>query len=333
MADEEVAQDAPVELVPSSVDTSINLSAQPDEIDEDGFSTDTALQEFLDQDEGVEDSEQGRPESPSLVEQAQETAEDSVETGQTTPPQAEATQPSDLPEQSQPVAETPRTAEQVLSSLGLLPTGLGQAQEQVSQPLPAAAAPAPEPTPETGAYQTAIDHLAEHRFSLDPTVAEDFAAEGNDSIAKWAPQFASRVYLDAVQTSLAQVAQMLPTMLAQYAQQQTEQQRYDEAFYSFWNERGYDLRQHEPDIVSLGRAYLQANPSTSVAAAIQQVGAQLIVSKQLAPAGQQPVQAAPDPRTVSFQSASTSPGALAPQTQLSGFAALDDELFGVEEEY
>ena len=231
---------------------------------------------------------------------------------QTQPADAGAQQTTDTappPDQSQ---VQPQSAEAILQSMGLLPEGFEvpagaegeqptqtQVQPQTQQPAPPVQTQQQQP-PEQTQTQTQpeqtqtqptleqvrnqqIEELARTQYALDKDTVEVLEAEGNTELAKLVPQIASRVFVDAVQATMANLAQMLPGILDQRETQRAESAKYEEAFYSFWDSRGFDLREHEGDLRSIGQAYRSVNPTGKADEFITNVGAQLIIAKQLTP--------------------------------------------------
>ena len=132
-----------------------------------------------------------------------------------------------------------------------------------------------------------------------------------------APRFAATIFMDAVQATYSQVMQALPAMVQQLNDQQSESQKYENAFYDFWDQRGFDLREHEQELAVLGNAYRGVNPTARPEDVITQVGAQLILAKQLAPKeGVQGQGTSTEPaKTPPFNSAAGAPGVLPPGPQ------------------
>ena len=216
---------------------------------------------------------------------------------------------------STPPQDGPKSAETILQELGLLPTGItpggitqvtkpqvtqpgvtqpqdqqlqiqqqGVAQPQVQQPgvtqpvVPQAQQPSYEDV-----IKQQVDTLASQHYKLDEKTVEVLQAEGNETLIDLAPQLAARVFVDAVQATIQQVAQMLPAMMQQNNQQVEREQKHAEAFYTFWDERGFDLREYDTDLQQIGNAYLTANPATTLQDGIAKIGAHLIVAKELKP--------------------------------------------------
>ena len=236
------------------------------------------------------------------------------------------TQPA-TPAAGQPPAEQ-------RSAVGTPPTD--PAAQSVAQPAagqPPTGQPAVDPTQGQLApaqdyaqvRQQQIDILAANQYKLDNATVEALRAEGNEQLIELAPKWSAAIFMDAVTATMHQVAQALPTMMQQFQAQQTQNQKYEEAFHKFWDERGFDLRGHSEDLAALGAAYWSANPNTTPGQVIQNIGAQLILAKQLSPrAGVSAVPAAPtsngngqsaagDPAaTPAFSSAAAAPGATPP---------------------
>ena len=118
---------------------------------------------------------------------------------------------------------------------------------------------------------------------LDNETVEALKAEGSEKMIEFAPKFAATIFMDAVSATMNQVVQILPTMMQQFSNQQAHNQKYEDAFHSFWDQRGFDLREHGNELAAIGSAYRNANPQAKPEDVITNIGAQLILAKQLAP--------------------------------------------------
>ena len=198
----------------------------------------------------------------------------------------------------------PRSAAEILQEKGLLPQGY-QAPQQA--PMPQAPpqqqyvqqqqqyVPQPQqqqPLSPDQVINQQIDMLAQNHYTLDKETVEELEATGNEKLVGLVPQLVSRAFVDAITVSQQHMAQMLPVMMEQFNAQQRVNQQSAEAFYEFWDERGYDLRAHDEELTQMAMAYVGQNPHTDLPTAIQNIGAQVIIARQIHPAGEQ-AQAAP----------------------------------------
>ena len=259
-----------------------------------------------------------------------------------------ATPPATTGDPATPPA-TPVTAEEHLQALGLLPAGFtppaasttattGQPPATpastpatttpattVTDPNAPAAQPAQAGQPATTAQPNAadvraqqIDVLAKQHYALDKDTVEAMRAEGNDALIELIPRINATVFADAVTATMQQVVQVMPTLLAQHEQQQSHRQKYEDAFHNFWDSRGFDLREHSTEIASYMRAYVNANPKSTIEDVMTNAGAQLIIAKQITPKGQAATTATPPGTVVATNGngvtppASTTPGVTTP---------------------
>ena len=197
--------------------------------------TEEQLDDLLEIDEGGAEEEvvavaevapevppEATPEPEPAPEQAaatEETPSAPAETPEVAPatPEAEA--------EPAPPQAAPLSAGDVLNSMGLLPEGFKAAEPTPAEPAPAAAPAAtevavqPEP-PKTPTYDEVVNQqietLASQHYALDQETVEALKAEGNEQLVEFVPKFAARIFVDAVQATVAQVAQTMPTMIAQY---------------------------------------------------------------------------------------------------------------------
>jgi len=279
--------------------------------------------EHLDEDAGVPDESSADPAQPQLdgeqqTDDQQAAAEEDLppapaETQPETSPEAKAD------EQPAPPADAPPSVQDVLASMGLLPQGYEQPAGQVpSQPqgiqqnpavaqppapvqqpqMPVQQMPAPQPVQpvaqgvqpppvqneaEQFSRQQHLDTLATEHFKLDDKVVEALEAEGNEQLAEILPKLMAQTFADAVQATTHVLSQSIPTMVQDTQAQQMQAQKAEEAFYTFWDSRGYNLREYDQDLTNIGNAFLTANPNAQLADCIPNIGAQLILAKQIMP--------------------------------------------------
>ena len=255
-----------------------------------------------------------------------------------------ASQAGDLPSQPQPM-----TREELLTSLGIAPTTV-----PVAEPTPAPQAQPAQPAPAPGLAEgqlqqlqqqqqqqqtqtfeqvrdQQIQQLADNHYALDEEAVELLSTEPEKVFARGL----SRVFMDAVQATTQQLVQALPGLVQGLQSQQEENTRYEDVLYQFWGSRGFDLKEHESDLAAAGAAYRMSNPNASADEIIQQIGAQVILAKQIVPLalqGGQPPNGgqAPTPQPAPFQSGAAAPGVLGTQPALEGYAAVDQQLFAEE---
>ena len=270
--------------------------------------TEDAVDEPETQSEPIDATEE--PEAPAVEEPAP------VEelTGQEPIPVEEEEVPETEASEAPPPAQ-PRSAAEILQEKGLLPQGY-QAPQGAYQPQAPPQqqyvqhqqqyVPQPQqqqPLSQEQIINQQIEMLAQNHYGLDKETVEELEATGNEKLVQLVPQLVSRAFVDAIMVSEQHMAQRLPVMMEQFnAQQQVNQQSAD-AFYEFWEGQGYDLRQYDNDLTSMAMAYVSQNPQTDLPNAIQNIGAQLIIAKQLSPAGEQAAQAMPQQRQPAFNSA------------------------------
>ena len=330
---------------------------------------DPEMLDFLQNEDYGEETEiePAQPTPPVTEEQPAPAAAD--EPPQVQPAQQEPAQ--EQPPQSEAPAQEPELtpAQKLLQDLGLMPQGMAaqsadpapqpapevQAQPQqplqpqpVQQPVPQAApvqAPVQQPVTDaqTQAYvqnvrEQQVHQLAANTYALDKETQDALEASGNEALIPLIPQYAARVFVDAVQAIGGHMRNVVPQMVGPLMQQQQQHRLNEEAFYTFWDGQGYNLREHEGAIQQSGLAFRQQNPNASPADFIKHVGAMVVVGQQLAGQAQQqaqvqPAQPQPQPQQAApFQSAAAGPSAHQPQPQLSGWEALDNELFAEEYE-
>ena len=218
----------------------------------------------------------------------------------------------------------------------------------VEEPAPAAAPPAEEPPAETPTapvpvaapeltaeqvqqqYQTWRGEqeaaLAAHHYAID----EETAQRLNDEPGVAIPQLMARVHVDSMVSTLGYVANQLPAMIDQAMQRREARSSNEDTFFERWP----DLKaaEHGEAIGLIGNAYRQANPGATPEQFIRDVGAQTMVAFGLA-LGNAPVAEAPQtPAAKPFTPANASPPSSSPAPQKTGFAAVDDELFGQGDE-
>ena len=239
-------------------------------------------------------------------------------------------EPTEAPET--PPSTEPQSAEAILAEMGLLPQGFQQdvpvqwqpQQQPVQQQAPPVQQPAYQqnwqqqqaPPP---SWQEVVDQqvemLAQNHYALDSETVEELEAAGEGKLAQVLPRLTARGFVDAVQVVQHHIAQTLPQMMEQYHMQQDINQRSADAFYGFWEQRGFNLRDFDSDLEQIGAAYVQANPQISQAQAIQDIGAQLIISRQLQPNGSNQTQPQQQPQGQPFVSAAGTGASKGPSPQ------------------
>ena len=101
-------------------------------------------------------------------------------------------------------------------------------------------------------------------------------------------------------------------------------------FHTFWDERGFDLREYDSELHNIGQSYLAANPSANIVDCISNIGAQLIIARQLQPKNGASSVSQPQINN-GFKSAAESGGASAPPAQKSDFEVMFEELEKIED--
>lgn len=184
-------------------------------------------------------------------------------------------------------------------------------------------------TPEEQAQQLA--DFNEHAVNLlaDQVyrVSEEEVAAFQEDPGKMLPQFAGRLHMQIMQAATMNVLRLMPQVLDNYNAQQTQGDKFKEAFY----EANKDLNhaEHGQRVLQFGRMYRQANPQATNEQFINDVGAWVRTSLGLA----QPVQPSQQqqqtpPPAAPYQPAGAGAMGAAPQGN-SGNEF--EELFNIEE--
>ena len=145
--------------------------------------------------------------------------------------QLDAQGQSQHPQQSQPVPPAP--------TVPVAPT-------PPTQPLPPAPTVPTQSTPSPTANvdqalqqqqaeafrNSQIEALAKGHFALDKETVESLEDEGNEALANLIPQLAAKVFVDAVQSTTVQFAQILPVLMDQYQKEQAYHKNMKMRFFS-----------------------------------------------------------------------------------------------------
>ena len=293
------------------------------------------------------------------------TSSDASETSQTSQTDASASPPKDEPPSVQTILQqmgllpagmtdpAAQSQEQQGQQIPQVPQEQPQVQPQVppigQQPvqqqlpgMPPVSSQQPEvPTPQQqpqldfeAVRNQQIEELATKQYNFDAETVEALTAEGSEQMATLAPRLAARVLMDSVLATTSQLRQVLPTMIDQHFQTVERSKKYEEAFYTFWDSRGFDLREHDADLQSLGKAFTQVNPQGTPDDFITQVGAQVILAKQLRPIGQEAFQTnSQETAPIPFQSASATPGVSSGAPQLNPMEQFLEDVISEDADY
>ena len=120
-------------------------------------------------------------------------------------------------------------------------------------------------------FEQRVEALAQNVYALDDATREALDSEPSKVI----PQLAGRLHMQVLTTALTQVAQMLPTALQEFSQQNTANQEAEDAFYSEWS----SLKPHSQTVEKVAAVYMQMNPGVEREKAIKDIGT--MVSVQL----------------------------------------------------
>ncbi len=189
-----------------------------------------------------------------------------------------------------------------------------EAEPKVEEPAPGPAAPpaevAPVQQPEPAepvapmapvltaeqvqeAYATqredAIALLAKEQYALAPETVEALTETLGEDFVKDIPRMLSRVFVDAVGSSMQRTLQILPQAIASVMESRTQSDKSEVAFYTKWP----GLREHHPKVVQFAQAYRAVNPAASEDDFIQDVGAQVSVAMRIPIEGAAPAAVVP----------------------------------------
>lgn len=136
-----------------------------------------------------------------------------------------------------------------------------QAPQQPAQPV------TPEAMKEAEqAYLQQLETL--YRFDDDTAIRLQTEPE------KVLPSLAAKLHMDVMRTVLAQVNGMLPQAMQEQTQAFTRETKAKDMFYSAWPE----LREHEAEVVKVGKMFRELNPSAPADVAVQKIGELVMVS-------------------------------------------------------
>ena len=182
-----------------------------------------------------------------------------------------------------------------------------------------------------------IRTIADSHYKMSDEMVEEFTTDPGKVIS----EIVSRVMLDSVQTAYSYVYNDLPQAVGQIMDQQRLSQQYEDVFFSYWSERGFDLQPFSGELGAIGAAYRQQNPNMTPDEMIANVGSQVILSKQIVPKGvsvtdpqvqdpnaqQQPTQvAAPFQSGITASSATVAPTAPANQWDKAGTELFEEDI-------
>ncbi len=183
------------------------------------------------------------------------------------------------------------------------------AEEPPADPTPAAAEPATPAPPEPAAqpveeppatveaqptqeeinaryaqWRGDAEKALETHYQLTPEQVEAFEEDPGKTLA----QLASRMHMEVLTTSVAYIAQMIPSLVSQTQRASSQNAEAEKAFYEKWP----DLKGQDKLVGQLAYAYRQVNPQATQEDLINTVGVQAMVQLRKPIPGYSP-QAAP----------------------------------------
>lgn len=198
----------------------------------------------------------------------------------------------EVPEE--PVAEPPAPAVEeqpaVAAPPAPTPAPAPQPPPQAAQPAqeqPAAPAPAqgsqPDDSPQGLVQQleqhraAVLDALAADRFKLSP---EEISALDTDATAA-IPRIMSRVYYEAMQSTLLHLQNQVPRMVLSVLNAQNSSTKAEDKFYGQF--KNLDRSKHHNDVLAFATMLRQTNPKISEADLFAMVGAAVMAKNGIAP--------------------------------------------------
>ena len=172
----------------------------------------------------------------------------------------------------------------------LSPAQIAQAQEAMGQPsqqpqpvvqqAPAVQQPLDQQQLIQGfqqAYQTRAVELME-TYKLNDDQVEKIRENPNEVL----PALLAKIQLDTIASVSQALAQAVPRVVEVELAKHNQGEQVKNQFFSFWAGNGYDLRPYENDLMSLSNMFWQNNPNASPDQHRTEVGAAVIVARQLA---------------------------------------------------
>ena len=182
-------------------------------------------------------------------------------------PTPDATPVASEDQQTQPQAQPNASQEgQQPPASEAAPEATPQAQQQPQAQPPEGAPQTPEEFNKRFAefFEQRVDTLAQSVYALDDATKEALDTEPSKII----PQLAGRLHMQVLTTALNQVAQMMPTILAEHTASTQSNTEAENAFYGQWPQ----LKEHKQVVENTARAYMQANPGVDKEVAIKNIG-------------------------------------------------------------
>lgn len=159
----------------------------------------------------------------------------------------------------------------------------------------------------------AIDTLATTSFGLDEETANLIDTDPGKAI----PKLMAKVYIAAVENSVATIQSMLPQALARHTQSQAAEGEAEKAFFTKWPV----LEGHREEVLRVANVYRQHNPRASQEQFILDVGAMVMTQKGLPMQGA-PAYSAPMQQTPPHRPAAVTPPRSVAQTPTNPFAEM-----------
>lgn len=123
----------------------------------------------------------------------------------------------------------------------------------------------------------AIERLANEVYKLTPEEAQALEEDPGEALKTMVPKALSRVHIEAQQAAMMQIARILPELVQHVTQQQQQAQTFEQKFFERWPQ----LKDHRQEVLKIGQAYRQFNPSASPEDFIEQVGVMAAASLKL----------------------------------------------------
>lgn len=228
--------------------------------------------------------------SPASTEASSESPEDNalwgdiasqLDEGENELDELEGAAPPETPPAEEPPAEAPPEPPVVPPVQQESPPETAATPEAAPE-APPATPPVEEPAPEPAISEEKFNELrtktmenVAKRFELSDEDADLFLTEPQKAI----PQMGARLFMEVYESVMRGVHMAMPGMMQNIGQVMTEAEKAETEFYSSWP--GLNKDEYRADVVRLGAAYRQANPTADVNTFIRDVGAQAMVALKL----------------------------------------------------
>ena len=188
-----------------------------------------------------------------------------------------------------PKVEPSDTQEEVVEETKVEPASDATVEAQTKE-IPAVEQPTVEPPTPIDSAKVVADYekwrgsaeelLAAQHYKLTEDQAEEFNTDPGSAI----PKLAAKLHMEVMQQSVAMMARLLPQVMANVSQAQSQDALREKIFFEKWPE----LVEHRDQVVRLGAVYWQMNPQATQDEFTRDVGAQVAVSMQVDLSGRQP---------------------------------------------